>query len=89
VIDVSDGGVIAARALHLYGVEAVAVVGLYKLNPVYPQLESTWILQPLNLKFDLLVSKFAFKCNLYRYTAGGNGGITADGLGGAVQVESS
>jgi hypothetical protein len=41
-------------------------VGLYKLNPVYPQLESAWF-QPLNLSSEKPVSKFAFKCNLYRY----------------------
>ena len=41
--------------------------GLYKLNPVDPQLESAWF-QPLKLKCDFLVSKFAFKFNLYRYT---------------------
>jgi hypothetical protein len=44
-----------------------AQVGLYKLNAVDPALESAWF-QPLNLKCDILVSKFAFKCNLYRYT---------------------
>jgi hypothetical protein len=36
---------------------------------VDPQLESARF-QPLNLKCDILVSKFAFKCNLYRYTGG-------------------
>jgi hypothetical protein len=41
-------------------------VGLCELNPVDPQLESAWF-QPLSLKCDILVSKFAFKCNLYRY----------------------
>jgi hypothetical protein len=34
-------------------------------NPVDPQLESVWF-QPL-LSNEKLVSKFAFKCNLYRY----------------------
>ena len=49
--------------------EEVHVAGLYKLNPDYPQLESAWF-QTLNLKCDILVSKFAFKCNLYRcYTS--------------------
>jgi hypothetical protein len=28
----------------------------------------------LNLKCDILVSKLAFKCNLYRYRAGGSRG---------------
>jgi hypothetical protein len=42
-------------------------VGLYKLNPVDPQLDIIWF-QPLNLKYDFLLSKFAFKCShLYRY----------------------
>jgi hypothetical protein len=60
--------------LYRYTVEAVAAVtatdgehlravGLYKLNSVDPQLESAWF-QPLNLKCDLLVSKFAFKFNV-------------------------
>jgi predicted secreted protein len=42
-------------------------VGLYKLNKVDPQLASTCWLQILNLKCDILVSKFAFSFNLYRY----------------------
>jgi hypothetical protein len=29
-------------------------------------LKDAWF-QPVNLKCDLLVSKFAFKCSLYRY----------------------
>jgi hypothetical protein len=42
-------------------------VGLYRLNPVDPVLESAWFQQPLILKYDILVSKFAFKwVNLYR-----------------------
>jgi hypothetical protein len=40
-------------------------VGLHKLNPVYPELESAWF-QPLSLSSDILVSKFAFKFNLCR-----------------------
>jgi hypothetical protein len=48
---------------------AAAAAGLYKLNPVYPELESAWF-QPWSLKFDILVSKFCFhKFNLYCYTA--------------------
>jgi hypothetical protein len=39
--------------------------------------ESTWF-QPLNLKCDILVSKFAFKFNLYRYTTAG--GVTINGV---------
>ena len=35
--------------------------------------------QPLNLKYDILVSKFALsKCNLYRYTADANGEVHVD-----------
>jgi hypothetical protein len=37
------------------------------LNAVDPQLESAWF-QPCNLSSDFLASKFAFKCNLPRYT---------------------
>jgi hypothetical protein len=42
------------------------VVGLYTLNAVGPQLARTRF-QPLNLSSEKLVSKFAFKCNLYCY----------------------
>jgi hypothetical protein len=40
---------------------------VYTLNPVDPQLESAWF-QPSNISSDFLVSTFAFKFNLYRYT---------------------
>ena len=40
------------------------------MNAVDPQLESARF-QPLNLKCDILVSKFAFKCDLHRYIEGG------------------
>ena len=43
-------------------------VGLYKLNPVDPQIESDWF-QPVSLCSETLISRFAFKFNLYRYTA--------------------
>jgi hypothetical protein len=45
-------------------------VGLYKLNSltVTHSLKAPWF-QPLSPSCDLLVSKFAFKWNLYRYTA--------------------
>jgi hypothetical protein len=43
-------------------------VGLYTLNSVDPYLESIQF-QPLSLSSDFLVSKFAFKFNLYRYNA--------------------
>jgi hypothetical protein len=44
-------------------------VGLYKLNSVYPYLESAWF-QPLNHNMKRKpVSKFPFKCNLYRYVS--------------------
>jgi hypothetical protein len=42
-------------------------VGRYKLNAVDPWLETAWF-HPLNLSSDFLVSKFAFKFNLRRYT---------------------
>jgi hypothetical protein len=51
------------------------MVGLYKMNPVDPYSlkatgfnpESAWF-QPLNLRCDILVSKFAlFKFNSHRY----------------------
>jgi hypothetical protein len=56
-------------------------VGLYKLNPVDPYHESAWF-QPLNLKCDILVSNFAFKCNLYRYNAGASAADEEAGLMG-------
>jgi hypothetical protein len=37
---------------------------------IITKLESAWF-QPLNLKCDFLVSKFAFKCGLHRYDEGG------------------
>jgi hypothetical protein len=46
--------VVAAEAAEDEEVE----VGLYKLNPVYPQLGSAWF--PWNLLRDKLVSIFAF-----------------------------
>ena len=39
---------------------------MHTLNSLDPQLESAWF-QHLILKCDLLVSKFPFKFNLYRY----------------------
>ena len=38
-------------------------------SPADPALESAWF-QPLNLSSEKLVSKFAFKFNLYRYSLG-------------------
>jgi hypothetical protein len=43
---------------------------LYKLNAVAPLLESAWLPTLLNPSSEKPVSKFAFKCNLYRYSAG-------------------
>jgi hypothetical protein len=51
-------------------------VGLCKLNYIDPQLESDWF-QPSNLSNGNRVSKFAFKCNLYRYRPGGAVGRVA------------
>jgi hypothetical protein len=45
--------------LHSLPGSAAAAAGLCTLNSVDPKLESAW-LHPLNLKRDLLVSKFAF-----------------------------
>jgi hypothetical protein len=48
--------------------ELLGWVGRCELTPVdTPQLESAWM-QTLNLKCDILVSKFAFKFNLCRYS---------------------
>jgi hypothetical protein len=58
-----------------------------------PQLESAWI-QPLNLKCDIPVSKFAFTFNLYRssaaheYLVGGNSPLALLPLRGWALVES-
>jgi hypothetical protein len=46
----------------------VQLLNVQLLHSVDPQLESARF-QPLYLKFDLPVSKFAFKCNLYCYAA--------------------
>jgi hypothetical protein len=58
-----------AAALQDASVAAELTVGLSKLNAVYQWLESAWF-QPLSLKCDNPVSKFAFTCNLYRYITG-------------------
>jgi hypothetical protein len=63
------------------------LVGLYKLNAVEPWLESAWF-QTLNLKCDILVSKFAFKCNLYHFTSAPRRAVRRR-RGGAVQLEST
>jgi len=42
-------------------------VGLYRLNPVDPQLESAWF-EHSSLSSEKLVSKYAFKFNLYPTT---------------------
>jgi hypothetical protein len=47
-----------------------SLAGLSNLDRVYPQLESAWF-QPLSLTCDVLVSKFAFKFNVYRYALAG------------------
>jgi hypothetical protein len=49
--------------------QTLSLVGLYKLNAVDPQLATAWF-QPLSLWSENLVSMFAFKCNLYRYSLG-------------------
>jgi hypothetical protein len=62
------------------------MVGLYKSNAVDPSLESARF-QRSNLSSDFLVSKFAFKFNLYRYSAAMFS--TAATVGGCTAVESS
>jgi hypothetical protein len=52
--------------------EKLHEVGLYTLNAIDPELESAWF-QPLSLTRDILVSKFAFTFNLYRYNESGVG----------------
>jgi hypothetical protein len=44
------------------------MVGRYTSNALDPYLQSARF-QPLNLKYDILVSSLAFKCNLHRYSA--------------------
>jgi hypothetical protein len=39
------------------------MVGLYKLDPFDPELESAWF-QPLSLKFDIMVSSLCFQIQL-------------------------
>jgi hypothetical protein len=66
-------GASAAAGSNPYDAAAVQVplrksvgpeVGLYKLNPVDPQLESAWFLQPLNLSSEKLVSILCFQIRL-------------------------
>ena len=52
-------------------------MGLYKSSSVDPELETTRF-QPLRLSSNILVSKFAFKVNLRRYTLGGETGREED-----------
>jgi di/tricarboxylate transporter len=64
---------IAAEAAERQGetlqsISFLVMVGVYKLESSLPihSLKGAWF-QPLNLKCDILISKFAFKVNLYRY----------------------
>jgi hypothetical protein len=61
-------GVVPERVSHRAKSQRGRVVQL--LNPVDPWLKSAWF-QSLNILSHLLVSKFAFKLNLYRYNAAG------------------
>jgi hypothetical protein len=65
---VRGGGVGGAVVSPRHHPRALPAVGLYKLISVYLSLESAWF-EPLSLKCEKLVSDFAFKFNLYRYTA--------------------
>jgi hypothetical protein len=64
------GGAVArsAREMLRQGV-ALSVVGLSSRIQFTRSLKIAWF-QPLCLKCDLQVSKFAFKFNLYRYSVG-------------------
>jgi hypothetical protein len=53
--------------LHHYNQGGPRPVRLYKLNSLYPSLESDWF-QALSLKCNLLFSNVAFKFNLCRYS---------------------
>ena len=48
-----------------------AIVGLYKLNPAVTHSLKAPDFKPLNLKCDILVSKFAFKFQLVPLHRGG------------------
>jgi hypothetical protein len=58
------------------GAVNATTVGLYKFDAVNPLPESS-LCQPFNLSSEKLVSKSAFKVNLYRYTTCVTVGITA------------
>jgi hypothetical protein len=68
---------------------AAAVVGLYTLSSVGPELESAWF-RPLNLKCDLLVSKVCFQMSqLVPLHSGGGGGSGALESSAAGKAKSS
>ena len=76
-----DGALRGAGVFPERAVGGPHAVGLYKLNPVDAvALESAWF-QPLNLSTEILVSKFAFKFNLYHYASGAGRGAAAAGAG--------
>jgi hypothetical protein len=52
--------------LHLGMTGAIIEVGLCKLNSV-SSLQAPGFIHPLNLKYDILVSKYVFKLYLYHY----------------------
>jgi hypothetical protein len=62
------------------------LVGLFRLNPVDPQLESARF-QHFNLKCDILVSSLCFQMQLVPLHAGRH--LRAAAGGGALHVESS
>jgi hypothetical protein len=71
----------------------LTVVGLYKLNSVVPNIfDESARFQPLSLSSEKLVSKFAFKCNLYRYAVvdlAGSERVKKSGVSGAQLKEAS
>ena len=67
---VGFGAIFESVDRYYYSADPDALkVGLYKLNPVDPQLETAWF-QPLSLLSENLISKFAFKFSSYRYIKG-------------------
>jgi hypothetical protein len=61
---------IISVGFNYMSVKGPAVVGMYTLQQLTRSSKAPGF-KPWNLKCDHLVSNFAFKSNLYRYTAGG------------------
>jgi hypothetical protein len=63
-----DGGAKDSDDRHRRGRRHQRPGGAVQFNPVDPQRPKAHGFNPLKLKCDLLVSKFAFKFNFYRYS---------------------